>query len=160
MEIVLYVAALVAAIAFLILCVSLGMTLFTVKDTVKELTKVLGDIEGQMQGITRETTFLLEKTNSLAGDIQDKSQQLNTVVGAVKGIGESVNGLNNSVQRITSSVATSVETNKDQIAQVVQWSNVAMGIADKWKERKTDEVQITTLTSDQAPKKRFWKRNK
>lgn len=117
-----------------------------------------------MEGITRETTSLLTKTNSLAEDIQQKSEQLNSVVHAVKGIGDSVNGLNTSVQHITSSISKSVEQNEEKIAQVVQWSNVAMGIADKWKKRKViEQVQEESYVfeAEQSDKpKRKWGRKK
>lgn len=136
MELVLYIAAIIAAVAFFILCVGLAVTLFSLKKTLESLTTTLAGLEGQLEGITRETTTLLTKTNSLADDISDKSQKLNTVVHAVKGIGDSVNGLNTSVQKITSSISTGMHKNEDKIAQVVQWSNVAMGIADQWRSRK------------------------
>ncbi|CAM5202610.1 putative protein YoxC OS=Ureibacillus acetophenoni OX=614649 GN=SAMN05877842_102546 PE=4 SV=1 [Ureibacillus acetophenoni] len=90
-----------------------------------------------MEGITRETTSLLEKTNSLAEDIADKSERLNTVVDAVKNIGTSVNGLNQSINRISTSIVTEVEKNEEKIAQVVQWGNIAIELADKWKQRKS-----------------------
>lgn len=109
------------------------------------MASTVAGIEGQMEGITRETTTLLTKTNSLADDISEKSEKLNSVVQAVKGIGDSVNGLNNSVQRITTAVSKEVGRNEEKIAQVVQWSNVAMGIADKWKQRKTIDQEVTVV---------------
>ena len=45
-----------------------------------------------MEGVTKETTELLHKTNRLAEDIEHKAEKLNTVVDAVKGVGESVTG--------------------------------------------------------------------
>lgn len=170
MEVVLYIAALVAAIGFLVLCVSIGMTLFSLKNTLNSIAGTVAGIEGQMEGITRETTSLLTKTNALADDISDKSEKLNSVVYAVKGVGDSMNDLNTSVQRITSSITTEVHKNEDKIAQVVQWSNVAMGIADQWKQRKPinqeDIVYTSTKTNETPPtmetksKFGFLKRNK
>ncbi|WP_339259534.1 DUF948 domain-containing protein [Lysinibacillus sp. FSL K6-3209] len=168
MEVILYIAAIIAAIGFLFLCVSVGMTLFSLKSILSSLSGTLSGIEKQMEGITRETTSLLIKTNSLAEDIQEKSEQLNSVVHAVKGMGESVNGLNASVQQITSSISKSVEQNEEKIAQVVQWSNVAMGIADKWKKRKIIEQAPEIMPEDvynfeqvQSDKpKRKWGRKK
>ena len=168
MEVILYIAAIIAAIGFLIFCVSVGMTLFSLKPILNSLAGTLSGIEGQMEGITRETTSLLSKTNSLAEDIQEKSEQLNSVVHAVKGIGDSVNGLNKSVQQITSSISTSVEQNEEKIAQVVQWSNVAIGIADKWKKRKIIEQANEVIQDDVYPfesaqtekSKRKWGRKK
>ncbi|EMR05705.1 hypothetical protein C772_02371 [Bhargavaea cecembensis DSE10] len=135
MENLLYIAAIVAAVAFLILCIALAVTLNSVKKTLNNVASTVDGLEGQIQGLTKESTELLHKTNLLAEDIQEKSQKLNTVVHAVQGVGESVGNLNTSVRRITSSVAAEVERNEDKIAQVVQWSNVVMEIRDKWKER-------------------------
>jgi len=58
-------------------------------------------------------------------------------------VGNSVRELKSSVRHITSRVGVQVEQNEDKIAQVVQWSNVAMGIADKWKERKVYQTRST-----------------
>ncbi|MET3575361.1 DUF948 domain-containing protein [Bhargavaea ullalensis] len=136
MENLLYIAAIVAAVAFLILCIALAMTLGSLKKTLNSVSETVDGLEGQLQGLTKESTELLHKTNLLAEDIQHKSEQLNTVVQAVQGVGESFGNLNSSVRRITSSVSAEVERNEDKIAQVVQWSNVVLGIRDKWKERK------------------------
>ena len=155
MEVVLYIAASIAAVGFLVLCVSIGMTMFSLKNTLNSIAGTVAGIEGQMEGITRETTSLLTKTNALADDISDKSEKLNSVVHAVKGVGDSVNGLNTSIQRITSSITTEVQKNEEKIAQVVQWSNVAMGIADQWKQRKPinqeDVVYTSTKTNETPP---------
>lgn len=143
-EILLYIAAIVAAIGFLILCVALAMTLNSLKNTLKEVSGTVSGLESQLQGVTLETTNLLHKTNELAEDIQVKSEKMNTVVDAVKGVGNSVTDLNASIRRITSTVSSQVEDNEEKIAQVVQWSNVVMGIRDKWKERKIYEARAAS----------------
>ena len=117
MEVVLYIAALVAAIGFLVLCISLAMTLVSLKNT------------------------------------------LNNIAGTVAGIGESVNGLNTSISRISSSISTGVVKNEEKIAQVVQWSNVAMGIADEWRKRKPiDENDAHVYETEQPIKFGFLRR--
>ena len=70
----------------------------------------------------------------------------------MKGIGDSVNGLNSSVQRITSSISTEVGKNEEKIAQVVQWSNVAMGIADQWRQRKPIDQEDVHVVYETEPK--------
>ncbi|HSI66827.1 MAG TPA: DUF948 domain-containing protein [Planococcus sp. (in: firmicutes)] len=142
--ILLYIAAIVAAVGFLILCIALAMTFNSLKNTLKEVSGTVSGLENQLQGVTLETTNLLHKTNELAEDIQDKSVKLNSVVDAVRGVGNSVNDLNSSVRRITTTVSTHVEQNEEKIAQVVQWGNVAMGIRDKWKERKVYEARAAS----------------
>ena len=119
------------------------MTLNSLKNTLKEVSGTVAGLENQLQGVTLETTNLLHKTNALAEDIQVKTEKLNGVVDAVQGVGNSVTDLNASVRRITMSIASQAEQNEEKIAQVVQWSNVAMGIRDKWKERKAYSTQQT-----------------
>ncbi len=140
MESLLYISAVLAASGFLILCISLAVTLNAMKKTLNNLTGTVGALQNQLDGVTRETTDLLHKTNKLAEDIQDKSLKLNSVVDAVKGFGTNVQKLNNSIGKITHSVSRSVENNEEKIAQVIQWSNVAMEIRDKWKARKAKEA--------------------
>lgn len=142
-EILLYIAALVAAIGFLILCIALAMTFNSLKNTLKEVADTVSGLENQLQGVTLETTNLLHKTNELTEDVQEKSQKLNSVIDAVQGVGNSVNDLNATVRRITMTVSSQVNQNEEKIAQVVQWSNVALGIRDKWKERKTYEARTS-----------------
>jgi len=159
MEIILYIAALLAAIGFLVLCISVGRTLFGLKNTLNSIAGTIAGIEGQMEGITRETTSLLAKTNTLAEDIADKSEKLNTVVDAVKNIGVSVNGLNTSINQITTSISSEVSKNEEKIAQVVQWGNVAMELADKWKQRKTiDQADVDQATEEIVKKSSKFKR--
>lgn len=151
-ENLLYIAAIVAAIAFLILCISLAMTLFSLKNTLKSVSETMGGLTTQLEGVTTETTELLHKTNDLAEDILLKAEKLNSVVDAVKGVGDSVTGLNSSVRRVSDSITTGAEQNGDKIAQVVQWSNVVMGIMSKVKERKTGNSNGWTIYNPQSGK--------
>ncbi|MDG5473475.1 DUF948 domain-containing protein [Jeotgalibacillus sp. ET6] len=144
MEIILYISAAIAAVGFLVLCISLATTLTAMKKTLDNLAGTVGALQNQLDGITKETTDLLHKTNGLAEDIQDKSLKLNTVVDAVKGVGTNVQQLNNSIGKITHSISRSVENNEEKIAQVVQWSNVAMEIRDKWKARSAKPANFST----------------
>lgn len=135
-QIVLYIAAGVAAIALLILAIALAVVLLSVKKNLDHVAKTLDGVEGQIQGITRESTDLLHKSNRLAEDVQGKSAKLNSVVEAVQGLGNSVSTLNESVDRVTNSITHNISQNEEKISQVVQWSNVAMEVADKWQMRQ------------------------
>ncbi|GAA3723899.1 DUF948 domain-containing protein [Salinicoccus jeotgali] len=149
-QIVLYIAAGIAAIAFLILCIALAVVLFSVKKNLDHVAKTLDGVEGQIQGITRESTDLLHKTNRLAEDVQGKSAKLNSVVDAVQGIGNSMGNLNESVDRVTNSITHNISQNEDKISQVVQWSNVAMEVADKWQMRQKRNSAFNTKYSATA----------
>ena len=99
------------------------------------MAKTLDGVEGQVQGITRETTDLLHKANRLTEDIQGKVDRLNSVVDAVKGIGDSVQNFKWFCRSSNKLNYAQYSQNEDKISQVVQWSNVAMEIADKWQNR-------------------------
>ena len=114
----------------------------------------MNELSTQLEGVTTETTALLHKTNELALDIQQKAEQLNTVVEAVRGVGSTVDGLNTSVQRVSNSIVHEAERNSDKIAQIVQWSNVVMGIYDKVKDRKNGDSDGWTLYAPSANSKR------
>lgn len=151
MQIILYVSVAVIAVAFFILVIYLSKTLKSLQVTLDSVSKTLSGLERQLDGVTKETTDLLHKTNSLAKDIQQKSESLNSVVIAVKEVGDSVRNFNGSIQKITSSVNTQIEQNKDKISQVVQWSNVLLEIKEKWKMRKeADEKQILPMEKERA----------
>ena len=105
----------------------------------QEAGQMLEGVEGQMKGITAETTELLNKTNRLADDIQEKSLKLNTVVDAVQEVGTSVRQFNNSIQQVSQSVTSAAEQNREKISQVVSWSNAALEIWNRWKQKKMRE---------------------
>ncbi|WP_108671319.1 DUF948 domain-containing protein [Peribacillus acanthi] len=145
MEIILYLSAAVAAIAFLILVIFLAKTLKSLQATLNSVAHTLTGLEQQLQGVTMETTQLLHKTNALAEDLQKKSENLNTVVDAVKDVGTSIKGFNQSIQKVSSKVQKEMNNNQEKIAQVVQWGNVLMEFRDKWKARKEQEDQQLTI---------------
>lgn len=138
MEIILYLSAALAAIAFLILVLSLTKTLKSVDKTLDSLSRTVDRLEGQMQGITAETTELLHKTNALAEDVQHKTEQLNTVVYAVKDVGSTVHNLNQSINKVTTTVASQMEKNQYKISQAVQWGNIFKQIVEKFKDGKEE----------------------
>ncbi|KIL75682.1 DUF948 domain-containing protein [Bacillus badius] len=151
MEIILYLSAALAAIAFLILVLSLSKTLKSVDKTLDSLSRTVDRLEGQMQGITAETTELLHKTNALAEDVQHKTEQLNTVVYAVKDVGLTVQNLNQSINKVTTTVASQMEKNQYKISQAVQWGNIVKQLVEKFKEGKEERPRQANAGELSAP---------
>lgn len=133
MIIILYIAALIVAIAFAVLVGYLAKTLKAAQHTLDSVANTLNGIEHQMQGITRETTDLLHKTNELAEDIQGKSAKLNVVFDGIKGIGETVQDFNESLQTLSAEISRTAEKEDDKVAQTVKWG---AAIIDFVKRRK------------------------
>ncbi|WP_374720937.1 DUF948 domain-containing protein [Peribacillus tepidiphilus] len=164
MEIILYLSAALAAIAFLILVIYLSKTLKSLQGTLDRVAHTLEGLEKQLQGITLETTELLHKTNALAEDLQKKSEHLNTVVYAVKDVGTSIQKFNSSLKQVSSKVQTDLENHQEKISQIVQWGNVFLELRDKWKKRKAQEEldskslpvnEIESKQIENVAKKRF-----
>lgn len=138
MEILLYIAALIAAIAFAVLVVFLAMVLNQAKRTLSNVADTLEGLEEQMKGITSESAELLHKTNKLAEDVSDKSSRLNTLVDGFKGIGESLVDFNNSIKTASHRLSVVAEQNKDQAAQAMNWGTVGLELFKKYKRDKNN----------------------
>ncbi|KMY55085.1 hypothetical protein AC623_15020 [Bacillus sp. FJAT-27231] len=151
MVIILYLSAAIAAIAFLILVLNLSKTLKSVDKTLDSLSRTVDRLEGQMQGITAETTELLHKTNALAEDVQHKTEQLNTVVYAIKDVGSTVQNLNQSINKVTTTVASQMEKNQYKISQAVQWGNIVKQLVEKFKDGKEEQSAKVNARELSAP---------
>ena len=166
MEIILYLSAAVAAIAFLILVIFLTKTLKSLQVTLDSVSHTLTGVEKQLQGLTTESTLLLHKTNALAEDLQKKSENLNTVVDAVKDVGTTLKGFNSSLQKVSKKVETELDQNQDKITQAVQWGNVIMEMKNVWNRKKAEKQSMPSAVqayengkeaaeTDNLAKKRF-----
>ncbi|KHD84234.1 DUF948 domain-containing protein [Heyndrickxia ginsengihumi] len=142
MIIILYLSVALIAIAFLFLVISLSRTLKSVSVTLDHVAGTVKDLESQMQGITNETTKILQSTNDLVADIQHKSEKLNTVVDAVEDIGVSATQLSQTLRRVTTTVSSTVGKKQEKIAQALQWGAAIKNIRDKWAERKPKHTTI------------------
>lgn len=148
MEIILYLAVALIAIAFLVLVIYLSKTLKSLQETLSSVSKTLIGLEKQLDGVTQETTALLQKTNALADDIQDKSKSLNSVVIAVKDVGSTVTKFNGTLKSLTDSFDIQVEENKEKISQIVQWGNVFLELKDKWNAKKEAKKESNTNVNE------------
>ncbi|MFC7320289.1 DUF948 domain-containing protein [Halobacillus campisalis] len=140
MVIILYVSALIAALAFGVLVIFLARTLVAVRRTMNNVADTLEGVEKQMEGITLETTALLNKTNKLAEDVSVKSQSLNPLVDGVKGIGETVQEFNHSIRSISKGLTRSAHNHTDSAAQAMKWGQVAINL---WKKARKEDVNQT-----------------
>jgi uncharacterized protein YoxC len=133
MEVLLYLAAIIAALAFAVLVGFLAGTLKATQRTLNNIANTLEGFEKQMEGITMETTALLHKTNQLAEDILDKSKKLNNLVEGIHGVGDSIKQFNGSLQKVSNEIVKESERNKESAAQAVKWGQA---IIELWKKYK------------------------
>ncbi|MFC0300930.1 DUF948 domain-containing protein [Virgibacillus soli] len=133
MEGILYIAALIAAVAFAVLVVFLGITFMAVKRTMNSVANTMDSMEKQLVGITTETTELLKKTNVLAEDVINKTGKLEGIFDGAKGIGETLMDFNESIKHITSQISRNASQNQEKAAQSVKWG---AALFDLWKKNR------------------------
>ncbi|GAA4072917.1 DUF948 domain-containing protein [Amphibacillus indicireducens] len=140
MENLLYISAIIFALAFVALVVYLIKVLKETERTMGSVANTLEGLEKQMEGITTETTLLLNRTNALADDISDKSQRLNGLVDSVSGLGTTITGFNQSLQQFSNSVTGIALDNKEETAQLVKWGTVIMELINKRRSKKNNQL--------------------
>lgn len=136
MEAILYISALIVALAFAILVIYLIKTLKSATKTLENTSATVEALEKQLRGITTESELLLKKTNALADDLQQKSESLNTVFGAAKELGESMKTLNQSVHQVSDKISDQTSRNAETVSQAVQWGQAVLDFYTKFKQRK------------------------
>ncbi|ALA54311.1 DUF948 domain-containing protein [Shouchella clausii] len=136
MEAILYISALIVALAFAILVIYLIKTLKSATKTLENTSATVEALEKQLRGITTESELLLKKTNVLADDLQQKSESLNTVFGAAKELGESMKTLNQSVHQVSTKISDQTSRNAETVSQAVQWGQAVLDFYTKFKQRK------------------------
>ncbi|MDV2684733.1 DUF948 domain-containing protein [Alkalihalophilus lindianensis] len=149
MESLLYISAIIVAIAFAVLVGYLVLTLKSANRTLDHVANTMAGLEKQVNGITHETELLLSKTNRLADDVQQKTESLNTVFASVKELGDSVQQVNRSIRHVSGVVSNQAVKQSEQIAQAVQWGNVAIDFYTKFKARKARQEQTSTLHKEE-----------
>lgn len=132
MIIMLYIAALIFAVAFAVLVVYLAMTLKASQRTLNNVANTLEGLEKQMDGISRETTELLTKTNQLADDVNQKAAKMDGVFDGAKSLGNTVKEFNESLSQVSSSITRAAAKNQDKASQAVKWGAAVM---DLWKRK-------------------------
>lgn len=133
MEGLLYIAAIIVAVAFAVLVVFLAMTLRASQRTLNNVADTLENLEKQVEGITTETTDLLKKTNQLAEDAQNKSAKLNGVFDGIKGIGETTKEFSDSLGNITRNISRTASESEEKASQALTWGSALL---DLWKKKK------------------------
>lgn len=98
------IAALIAAIAFLILVIWIGWflskTVKSLNTTVSQLSKLTDDADN----LSRELEDVLSNTNQLLADVNDKAEKLDPAIQAVADVGQSVSDVNNASRQLVEKI--------------------------------------------------------
>lgn len=121
MEIMLYIAIIIAVIALVVLTIYIINTVKVTKTFLGEVSTTLESIEVQMKGVTDQTTELLTKTNRLADDVEQKSMKVDGLLDGAKGIGETMQEFDQSLQQLTNSISRASHEEQEKASEAVKW---------------------------------------
>jgi uncharacterized protein YoxC len=133
----LYIALALVVIGLIVAGIGVFLLIKGMKEPVKEIKGSANNLKERMDKLNLETTSLQHRTNEIKEDMNMKSEKVGFTVDALKGTKNSVVDLNASVHAITTNIASKVDHDKRNAAQVDQWSSQAVGLIDMVKNRKT-----------------------
>lgn len=128
MIIILYIAALIFALAFAALVIFMITSLNPILKEVKDTLAVLRE---EVNNITTEVTQLLHKTNNLVEDVERKSAKLDSVFDGIDNIGHTLKDLIETLSRISSKLTQTVRKEDEKIAQALKWGSALLKLRKK-----------------------------
>lgn len=140
----LYISALIVAIAFGLLVIYFVKTLKSTSKALEQTTATVEALKKQIEGITAESELLLKKTNALADDMQRKSDAVDVVFESAKDLGNSMKSFNKSVRVVSTKVSDQTSRNAETVSQAVQWGQAVLDFYTKYKQRKQQLERKTT----------------
>jgi len=136
MEILLYVSALIASLSLLLIAIFVVITLKSAKQTMGEVSETLKRVETKLAGITKQSELLMEKTNRIAEDAENKLQTLNSLSDSAKNIGISTDHMNRSILAISDDIATPPEKHRDFMEKATALTETAARVYYRFQKEK------------------------
>lgn len=147
----LYIALAIFVVGLIIAIIGVVMLIKGIKEPVKKMKGSANNLKERVDKLNFEVTTLTHHANELKEDVQTKSEKVGVLVDASKGTINSVIDLNASVRSITGDISTRVSRSRQNVAQVNQYSNAAMGLVTMVKERKLPKTGNPTYTPTPMP---------
>lgn len=93
-------AAIIAAVAFVVLVIFACISLVHVSQNLKETNETIKVLSKDLDSLSKQTEELLSSTNELLDDINKKAVELDPAVKAVADVGESVSNANTALNNM------------------------------------------------------------
>ncbi len=138
MEIILYVAVAIIAIAFAVLSVFLIKILKSTERTLSNTAVMIDSLQEQINGLSKETIMMLHKTNVLADDVQSKVGKFSPVFQSVTETGESLHNLSQSFSKLSQSFEKGVEAKQGKAAEAANWGSTALAMWEKYRKKDSN----------------------
>ncbi|MYL65660.1 DUF948 domain-containing protein [Bacillus hwajinpoensis] len=138
MELILYLAVALIAIVFAVLSIFLIKVLKSTEKTLSNTAEMIDSLQGQIDGLSKETTMMLHKTNVLADEVQSKVGQFSPVFKSVQETGASLQNLSRSFSKLSKSVEKGVEARQGKAAEAANWGSTALSMWEKYRNKKSN----------------------
>lgn len=152
----LYIALVIFLAGLVIAIIGVVLLIVGMKEPVKDMKSSANKLKERTDKLQLEVATLSHHANELKEDIQTKSEKVTVLVDAAKGTMNSVIDLNASVRSITGNIASRVDHDRENIAQVNEWSTGAVKLlALVEKQRRTVSNRPTYSSPSLHDKKQY-----
>ncbi len=133
------IAALIAAIAFLILVIWIGWflskTVKSLNTTVSQLSKLTDDADN----LSKELEDVLSNTNQLLADVNDKAEKLDPAIQAVADVGQSVSDVNNASRQLVEKINSRANSRSSRMVNGL--SKMAFMMAGHFRNKRNERKE-------------------
>lgn len=133
------IAALIAAIAFLILVIWIGWflskTVKSLNTTVSQLSKLTDDADN----LSKELEDVLSNTNQLLADVNDKAEKLDPAIQAVADVGQSVSDVNNASRQLVEKINSRANSRSSRMVNGL--SKMAFMMAGHFRNKRSERKE-------------------
>jgi len=143
----LYIALIIFLAGLIIAIIGVVLLIVGMKEPMKEIKGSANNLKERADKLQLEAASLSHHANELKEDIQMKSEKITVLVDAAKGTMNSVIDLNASVRSITGNIASRVDHDRENIAQVNEWSNGAIKLLTLLENQRRIESNRPTYSS-------------
>lgn len=106
MDILLYISAIIAALAFLLIAVFVVITLKSTKQTMSEVSETLKRVETKVSGVATKAESLVDKTNQITQNAEQKLEAFDNLSKAAQKLDDTTNDLQASFQNVAKQIST------------------------------------------------------
>lgn len=136
------ISLIIIAVSFCLLVFYLVKVLRSVNNSLIQTDQTIKDIQLQVDEIAKESTQLLQQSNKVMMDVEQKSKSLDPLFQTVHDAGQAVNTLSQAVREVSSTLSYNMKKgmdkatdNPNKIAGVMNIISFGYFIREKWKQR-------------------------
>lgn len=136
MEILLYSSAIIAAISLLLIAIFVIAAVKNAKKMMDEVSATMARMENKISSVTTKSDQLMERTNQIAADVEDKIQRLETAAQSAEKIGQSSESINRSFNLISEQIASPEPKHMELMGKLTTLTETASRIYFTFKSEK------------------------